>query len=114
MKSLKALVGSRVQDTSCDDRVRLRLAPADGGETSGGTTELVLETGFRLRDDDGQYHDMHPGTGSALAPVLDLFGQSVTDVDVVADGSFLIAFDAGALLWIVADAQFDVRHVPGA
>ncbi|MFI8183901.1 DUF6188 family protein [Actinacidiphila glaucinigra] len=114
MKDLEALVGGRVEDTAYDDRVRLRLGAASGGQGSGVVAELVLETEFRLRDTDGEYHEMHPGTGSALAPVLDLFGQSVTRVDVRADGSFVVDFDAGSLLWIGAEAEFGVRHAPGA
>ncbi|MFE2538760.1 DUF6188 family protein [Actinacidiphila glaucinigra] len=114
MKDLEALVGGRVEDTSCDDRVRLRLGAASGDEGSGVVAELVLETEFRLRDVDGEYHEMCPGTGSALAPVLDLFGQSVTRVDVGADGSFLVGFDAGSLLWVGADAEFGVHHAPSA
>ncbi|MYX37080.1 MULTISPECIES: DUF6188 family protein [unclassified Streptomyces] len=114
MKDLEALVGGRVEATSYDDRVRLRLGAASGDGGSGVVAELVLETEFRLRDTDGEYHEMRPGTGSALAPVLDLFGQSVTRVGVSADGSFVVDFDAGSLLWIGADAGYGVRHAPSA
>ncbi|MEU4091655.1 DUF6188 family protein [Streptomyces sp. NPDC026673] len=114
VKVIRELVGSRVRDTSYDDRVRIRLAAPGTGGTEGAATDLVLETEFRLRVADGQYLDMLPGTGSELAPVLDLFGQVVTAVERAADGSFVIAFDAGSLLWIASDARFGLSPVPRA
>jgi hypothetical protein len=36
--------------------------------------ELVIEARFLLRDVDGEWHELDPGTGSSLAPVLDLLG----------------------------------------
>jgi uncharacterized protein DUF6188 len=103
---LTALTGSRVEDTSCDSRVRLGFAASRGGETQCVTTELILETVFRLRNADGEYHELHPGTGSAVAPVLDLYGQSVRSVKMRADASIAITFDAGSALWIAPDTQF--------
>ncbi|MFS4096253.1 DUF6188 family protein [Streptomyces sp. AF1A] len=105
---LSVLTGSRVEDTSCDSRVRLGFAASCGSETQPVTTELILETVFRLRNADGEHHEVYPGSGSAVAPVLDLYGQSVRSVRVQADASIAIVFDAGSALWIGPDAQFSL------
>jgi hypothetical protein len=107
------LIGGRVDRTSFDYQVRLSVVAPDEDEGYRVDAELVLETAFLLRDTAGEWHELDPGTGSKLAPVLDLFGQSVTAVDVRNYGSLTIDFDGGSQLWIGPDAQFESWHLSG-
>ncbi|MFD8076702.1 DUF6188 family protein [Streptomyces sp. NPDC059718] len=54
-----------------------------------------------------------PGTGADLAPVLDLFGQSVTSAHVRDDGAVALGFDSGAHLWIEPDPRLTSWHLTG-
>jgi hypothetical protein len=39
---------------------------------------MVIETPFMLCDTTGEWHEFHPGTGSGLATVLNLFMKAIT------------------------------------
>lgn len=73
--------------------------------------ELVLETPFLFRDAGGEWHEIDPGTGVSLAPVLALFGQTLTGVDVREHGALVIDFQDGAGLWIGPDPRFVSWHL---
>ncbi|MEU1542559.1 DUF6188 family protein [Actinacidiphila glaucinigra] len=113
MKAPTALIGGRVDRTSFDHQVRLSVVALDEDEGYRVDAELVLETEFLLRDTAGEWHELDSGTGSKLAPVLDLFGQSITAVDVRNHGSLTIYFDGGSGLWIGPHAQFESWHLSG-
>ncbi|MBA2948699.1 hypothetical protein H1D24_23460 [Streptomyces sp. PSKA28] len=108
-----ALIGCLVERTAFDHQVRLNLsAPAAGGG-HGVDAELIVETPFLLRDAGGEWHELEPGSGVNLAPVLGLFGQSITAVDVQGRGALSIDFGDGAGLRIGPDAQFESWHLIG-
>lgn len=86
--------------------------------------ELVLETPFLFRDAGGEWHEIDPGTGVSLAPVLALFGQTLTGVSAAAEfrrrregvdvrehGALVIDFQDGAGLWIGPDPRFVSWHL---
>ncbi|WP_258308482.1 DUF6188 family protein [Streptomyces sp. NWU339] len=111
MKVPRGLTGTRVDRTVFDHQVRLVLS-SKGDSGHGVEAELILENRFLFRDSSGQWHELEPGTGIALAPVLGLFGQSVTAVDVQGSGTLIIDFQDGAGLRIDPDPQFESDGVP--
>lgn len=72
MKVPTPLIGSVVERTVFDYQVRLHLRARAVGEGHGVDAELIVEASFRLRDADGAWHELEPGTGPRLAPVLGL------------------------------------------
>ncbi|MFF3396904.1 DUF6188 family protein [Streptomyces sp. NPDC002659] len=113
MKIPTPLIGSRVERTSFDHQVRLSLSALDADEGYRLDAELVVETPFLLRDAVGAWHELDPGSGARLAPVLALFGQSITAVDVQGRGALTIEFQDGAGLWIGPDPEFESWHLVG-
>jgi len=76
------LIDCQVWRTAFDYQVRLTLIGRDPDEGYRVDAELVIETPFRLRDAAGEWHELDPGTGSSLAPVLDLFMKTITTVEI--------------------------------
>ena len=113
MKVPMSLIGSVVERTAFDHQVRLCLRAPAVGEGRSVDAELIVETSFRLRDAGGAWHDLEPGTGESLAPVLGLFGQSVTAVDIQGHGALSIDFRAGFGLRVGPDSQFESWHLTG-
>ena len=68
---------------------------------------------FLLRDSVGEWHDLDPGTGSALAPVLDLFHMTIATVAVGQTGALSITFVEGAELVIAPHPQFESWSLTG-
>ncbi|MFE6172752.1 DUF6188 family protein [Streptomyces sp. NPDC056464] len=113
MKVPTGLIGCLVVRTAFDHQVRLNLsAPAVGGG-HGVDAELIVETPFLLRDAGGEWHELAPGSGVHLAPVLGLFEQSITAFDVQDRGALSIDFGDGASLRIGPDPQFESWHLIG-
>ncbi|MEV4413141.1 DUF6188 family protein [Catellatospora sp. NPDC049609] len=86
MKVPVELIACRVDRIAFDHQVRISVS-GKGHDDEGGSpyrvdAELVIETPFLLRDADGEWHELDPGTGSALAPVLDLFQGTIAAVEV--------------------------------
>ncbi|MGW3917034.1 DUF6188 family protein [Streptomyces sp. NPDC005070] len=113
MKVPSALIGAQVERTAFDYQVRLSLCALDPDEGYRLDAELVLETPFLFRDATGEWHELDPGTGVNLAPVLALFGQTLTAVDVREHGVLVIDFQDGAGLWIGPDPEFESWHLTG-
>ncbi|MEV7075503.1 DUF6188 family protein [Streptomyces sp. NPDC091972] len=113
MKVPTALIGARVERTAFDQQVRLSLCALDPDEGYRLDAELVLETPFLFRDAAGEWHELDPGAGVSLAPVIGLFGQSVVTVDVRDHGVLVIDFEGGAGLWVGPDPQFESWHLTG-
>lgn len=113
MDVVKALVGGRIDRTSFDHQVRLRVVPPREDPKPRADAELVLDTTFQLRDASREWHELEPVTGACLAPVLDLFGQSITAVDARESGSLTVVFDGGSMLWLTPDTKSGSWHVTG-
>jgi hypothetical protein len=108
-----ALIGCEVWRTSFDHQVRLLLvAPSPGGGHRV-NAELVIESPFRLRDPTGTWHELEPGAGARLAPVLDLFQTTVTAVEVGDHGALTLGFAAGRQLFVAPDPQFESWQLAG-
>ncbi|WP_369263494.1 DUF6188 family protein [Streptomyces sp. R35] len=108
-----ALVGTRVIRIAFDYQVHLLLSSTgEGGR--GVEAELILETPFLFRDSTGQEHELEPGKGVCLAPVLGLFGQTLATVGVQGLGTLTIDFQNGAGLRIAPDPQFESWHLLGS
>ena len=84
--------------------------PDEGGRVD---AELVMETPFLLRDREGEWRELGPATGSALAAVLDLFGRIVTSVEVRVEGALHLTFDDGAELHIGPHPQYESWGLTG-
>jgi hypothetical protein len=54
-----------------------------------------------------------PGTGSALAPALDLFRQTVSTVEIRGKGALHLTFDDGAELHVGPHPQYESWHLTG-
>lgn len=68
MKVPTALIGCHVDRTAFDYQVRLDFSALDPDEGYRVDAELVIETPFLLRDRDGEWHELDPGTRASLAP----------------------------------------------
>ena len=105
MKVPTALIGCQVERMAFDHKVRLMVAAFDPDEGYRVDADLVIETPFLLRDATGEWHELDPGTGSRLAPVLDLFMKTIVTVEIRTRGALALAFDDGCELFIGADRQ---------
>jgi hypothetical protein len=78
-----ALVGCQVGRTAFAYQVRLVLTALGADDGYRVDAEPVIESPFLLRDASGEWHELAPGTGSSLAPVLDLRRSAVRVVALV-------------------------------
>lgn len=115
-----SLVGAQVFQLKFDYQVALELFFQEDNGTIGVHVDLVIFSPFVLRSADGTIHNLDPQTSrAALAPVLDLFGGTITGVTV--DGNDTVEHDGngnpvtalGALILDFADgARLTVPPVP--
>jgi hypothetical protein len=108
-----ALIGCRVDRTTFDYQVRLNVSALDPNEGYRVDAELAIETPFLLRDATGEWHELDPGTGSGLAPVLNLFTKTITTVEIRKKGALSPTFDDGAELFVGPHPQFESWHLSG-
>jgi hypothetical protein len=102
-----ALIGSGVTSISFDQYQQVQLILTDmTDEDYRINAELVIEATFLLRDGAGNWHELAPGTGSRLSPVLDLLGQSITSIDVENDDTLTVDFDGGSGLRVGPDTDW--------
>jgi hypothetical protein len=108
-----ALTGCQVWRTAFDYQVRLTLIARHPNEGYRVDAELVIATPFLLRDATGEWHELDPGTGARLAPVLDLFMTAITTVEIRDHGTLGLTFDNGSQLLAGPDPQFESWHLSG-
>ena len=113
MKVPTALIGCHVGRTAFDYQVRLSFSALDPDEGYRVDAELVIETPFLLGDRDGEWHELDPGAGSSLAPALDLFGRTVTAVEIRGKGALHLTFDDGAQLHVGPHPQYESWDLTG-
>jgi hypothetical protein len=113
MRIPTTLIGSHIARTAFDYQVRLGFSALDPDEGYRVDAELVIETPFLLCDRDGEWHELDPGTCSALAPALDLFRRTVTDVEIRAQGALHLTFDEGFQLYIGPHPQYESWNLTG-
>jgi Family of unknown function (DUF6188) len=114
MKVPTELVGARVERTAFDERVRLSLRCSADGDGYVVDAELAVGTPFLLRDADGRWHELEPGGGTALAPVLGLRGRTITAVAISERGALTLDFDDGAQLFLGPHIRLDSWSLTGA
>jgi hypothetical protein len=114
MKVPTALIGCDVDRTAFDYQVRLGFSALDPDEGYRVDAELTIETPFLLCDHDGEWHELDPGTGSRLAPALDLFRRTVTAVEIRAKGALHLTFDDGFQLHVGPDPRYESWSLTGA
>lgn len=102
MLSPHELVGTQVWRTSFDFQVRLLLV--DHPRLN---AELVVEVPFRLYGTDGVDHLITPGEPATLVPVLRLFRQTISTVDVTDEETLTITFGSGCRLEASPAAEFE-------
>ena len=102
MLSPHELVGTQVWRTSFDYQVRLLLV--DHPRLN---AELVVEVPFRLYDTEGVDQLVTPGEPATLTPVLRLFRQSVSLVEVTDEETLTITFGSGCRLKASPAAEFE-------
>jgi len=107
------LAGCQVWRTAFDYQVRLTLIARHPDEGYRVDAELVIETPFLLCDVSGEWHELDPGTGSRLAPVLDLFMKTVGTVEVRDRGALAVTFDDGCELFVGTDPQYESWRLCG-
>ncbi|MFI7492989.1 DUF6188 family protein [Micromonospora echinaurantiaca] len=107
------LTGCRVDRTAFDYQVRLSLSTLKPDADYRVDAELSIETPFLLRDPDGQWHELGPGTGASLAPVLDLFGQIISSVEIRDKGALHLTFGNGAELHVGPNHHYESWHLTG-
>lgn len=113
MRVPATLVGSTVDRTAFDYQVRLSFSALDPVEGYRLDAELLIETPFLLCDAAGDWHELDPGTGSSLAPVMDLFRRTVTSVEIRDRGALHLTFDDGAELHVGPDRQYESWRLTG-
>ncbi|QFU92607.1 DUF6188 family protein [Amycolatopsis sp. YIM 10] len=107
------LIGCEVRRTAFDYQVRLMLSAWTAEEGYRVQAELEVETEIRFRDAAGDWHELTPGAGAALAPILDLFMKKITAVEVRDRGTLHLAFDNGAELIVGPHPEFESWHLSG-
>jgi hypothetical protein len=107
------LIGCQVERTAFDYQVRLSLVGLDSDGRCRVNAELVIETPFLLRDPAGEWHELDPGSGSDLAPVLDLFRRTLSTAEIRDWGALHLTFNDGAELHIDPDAQYESWALTG-
>jgi hypothetical protein len=113
MKVPATLIGSTVDRTAFDYQVRLSFSALDPIEGYRLDAELIIETPFLLCDAAGEWHELDPGTGSSLAPALDLFRRTVTTVEIRGKGALHLTFDDGAELHVGPNPHYDSWSLTG-
>lgn len=113
MRIPTALIGSHVDRTTFDYQVRLNFSAFDANARYRVRAELVIETPFLLRHRDGEWHQLDPGTGSKLAPLLDLFNHTVTAVQIRGNGTLHLTFDDATELRIDPDQRYESWNLTG-
>jgi hypothetical protein len=113
VRTPSVLVGCTVWRTSFDYQVRLTLGALHPDEGYRVDAELVVEVPFLVRDTASTWHELDPGIGSALAPVLDLFQTTITAVHIGDTGALTLAFDSGAELIVTPHQQFEAWSLTG-
>lgn len=113
MKKPTALIGATVERTALDQQVRLTLIARSPDEGYRIDAELVIETPFLLRDAAGEWHELDPGTGATLGPVLDLFTKTITTLAVSDHGALTLDFDDDAQLFVGPDTRYESCSLTG-
>jgi hypothetical protein len=87
-----SLVGSEVFQIKFDYQTAFELFHQEDNGSIRVHLDLVIFSPFALRSSDGSIHNLDPQTSrTALAPVIDLFGGTITGVTV--DGNDTIERD---------------------
>ena len=105
MKVPTALIGCQVWRATFDYQVSLTLVAQDPHHRVDAV--LVIGTSFQLRDVVGEWHDLDPGTGSRLAPVLDLHMKTIIAVEIHNHGALSLSFHDGTALLVSPDPQYE-------
>jgi hypothetical protein len=113
MRVPTALIGCHVDRIAFDYQVRVSLSASDPDDGNRVDAELVIETPFQLSDRHGDRHELDPGTGSRLGPVLDLFRRTVIAVDIRDEGTLQLTFDDGAELGVSPDLEYESWSLTG-
>jgi hypothetical protein len=113
MKVPNELVGCQVQRTTFDYQVRICFVGLDPDEGYRVDAELIIETPFLLHEAGGEWHELDPGTGSSLAPVLDRFNSTVTAVEVNERGALHLTFADTAEIFVGPDPRYESWHLTG-
>lgn len=113
MKVPTALIGCQVLRIAFDYQARLTLISRRPDKGYRVDAELVIDTTFLLRDATGEWLELEPGTGSKLAPALDLFMKTITMVEIRNHGALAVTFDDGYEIFIGVDTQFESWHLSG-
>jgi hypothetical protein len=113
MKIPTTLIGCHVDRTAFDYQVRLSFSALDPDNGYRVDAELVIETPFLLCDRAGEWHELDPGTGSSLAPVLDLFRQTVSAAEIRGKGALHLTFDDGAQFHVGPHPQYESWSLTG-
>ena len=106
-----ALIGCQVWRTTFDYQVSLTLVAQDPDHHVDAV--LIMETPFQLRDAAGEWHDLDPGTGSRLAPVLDLHMKTITAVEIRDHGALSLSFHDGTTLLVSPHPQYESWKLNG-
>jgi hypothetical protein len=87
-----SLIGSQVWQLKFNYQTALELFFQEDNGTIGVHVDLVIFSPFVLRSSDGTIRNLDPQTSrAALAPVIDLFGGTITGVTV--DGNDTVEHD---------------------
>lgn len=103
MKNPVELVGAQVTCTSFDYQVRISFTGHSPDGRVRIDVELVIETALSVTDAGGSRVVLEPGTGTSLAPLLGLFGRTVTRTGVADCGALRLEFDDGTGLGVAPD-----------
>jgi len=113
-QAAEALAGCEVWRVAFDYQTRLLLIDRHPDGSTRVSADLIIETGFVLRDAAGTTHELDPGTSRrALAPVIDLFMRTVRTVAIGASGALVLEFDDGAKLTVHPQPEYEAWELVG-
>jgi hypothetical protein len=105
------LTGRTVDRVSVDYQFRLVLPPVPPGR-SADVVEVVIETPFSYRDRLRRNHVLDPQEDRpTLGIALGLFGTTVGEASVTADGTLAIAFEDGSSVTVRPHPRYEAWHL---
>ncbi|MBE1460456.1 hypothetical protein H4W79_004670 [Nocardiopsis terrae] len=113
VKNPVELVGAQVTCTSFDYQVRISFTGHSPDGRVRIDVELVIETALSVTDAGGSRVVLEPGTGTSLAPLLGLFGRTVTRTGVADCGALRLEFDDGTGLGVAPDPDCESWSLTG-
>jgi hypothetical protein len=83
-----------------------------GGGTLADCAEIVVECPFTVSV-QGRENHLDPEDRTNLGPLLGLYPNTLSSLDVAADGTLQVTFETGAVLTVRPDPNYEAWEIAG-